>query len=297
MLGRAPDDLGTRGVIVNMTSATAAINPPAPAGKGGWGVAYAASKAGVLADRGRAARRARSRRDPCVQRRSGPRRHRGPAGARWRQGVRGRRLPRDARRRCPGAVVAWLADADTEAVALSGATLGCGRGGEATGPGTRLAAPGRRTTRRRRTMTTTQSATPVIDATSTWRIVDERLATETDPHLRTALGHLREHMIGEATGDLPRVLATLTDDPAVPLLESPRATGARSRATRSWSTTPASSPPTPAASSSRWSTSSSIATASSTRATLRLIAPAAFWRERSYPGSTTATAGTSWPHA
>ena len=43
------------GVVVNMTSATALIDPPAPAGSGGWGFAYGMSKgafhrlAGVLA--------------------------------------------------------------------------------------------------------------------------------------------------------------------------------------------------------------------------------------------------------
>ncbi len=43
------------GVIVNMTSAVAISDPPAPAGKGGWGMAYAMSKgafhrmAGILA--------------------------------------------------------------------------------------------------------------------------------------------------------------------------------------------------------------------------------------------------------
>jgi NAD(P)-dependent dehydrogenase (short-subunit alcohol dehydrogenase family) len=36
---------GAGGTIVNMTSGSALIDPPAPAGKGGWGYAYAASKA------------------------------------------------------------------------------------------------------------------------------------------------------------------------------------------------------------------------------------------------------------
>jgi NAD(P)-dependent dehydrogenase (short-subunit alcohol dehydrogenase family) len=33
------------GIVVNMTSATALVDPPAPAGSGGWGFAYGMSKA------------------------------------------------------------------------------------------------------------------------------------------------------------------------------------------------------------------------------------------------------------
>ena len=123
MLGRAPDDLGTRGVIVNMTSATAAINPPAPAGKGGWGVAYAASKAaftriaGVLhAEHGPDGIRAYNVDPGHVV--TEAQRARGGGKEFEDAGFRG--MPAEV----PGAVVAWLADADTEAVALSGATLG-----------------------------------------------------------------------------------------------------------------------------------------------------------------------------
>ncbi|HVC69520.1 MAG TPA: SDR family oxidoreductase [Acidimicrobiales bacterium] len=36
-----------RGCVVNMSSGTAYLDPPAPAGRGGWGVAYAASKAAL----------------------------------------------------------------------------------------------------------------------------------------------------------------------------------------------------------------------------------------------------------
>lgn len=36
------------GKVVNMTSATATTNPPAPAGDGGWGLGYGASKAAFL---------------------------------------------------------------------------------------------------------------------------------------------------------------------------------------------------------------------------------------------------------
>jgi NAD(P)-dependent dehydrogenase (short-subunit alcohol dehydrogenase family) len=38
---------GGGGSIVNMSSGTATLDPPAPAGRGGWGVAYAASKAAL----------------------------------------------------------------------------------------------------------------------------------------------------------------------------------------------------------------------------------------------------------
>ncbi len=37
-----------RGFIVNMASATATMDPPAPAGEGGWGLGYGASKAAFL---------------------------------------------------------------------------------------------------------------------------------------------------------------------------------------------------------------------------------------------------------
>ena len=40
-------DRGTGGTIINMTSGSALLDPPAPAGKGGWGYAYAASKAAM----------------------------------------------------------------------------------------------------------------------------------------------------------------------------------------------------------------------------------------------------------
>jgi NAD(P)-dependent dehydrogenase (short-subunit alcohol dehydrogenase family) len=38
---------GGGGSIINMTSGTASLDPPAPAGEGGWGVAYAAAKAAL----------------------------------------------------------------------------------------------------------------------------------------------------------------------------------------------------------------------------------------------------------
>jgi NAD(P)-dependent dehydrogenase (short-subunit alcohol dehydrogenase family) len=123
MLAQDPDELGTRGVVVNMTSATASINPPAPAGRGGWGVAYAASKAafsriaGVL--------HAEHRDDGVRAYNLDPghvvtesQRARGGGAEFEEAGFRG--LPAEV----PGAVVAWLADAGPEAVALSGETLG-----------------------------------------------------------------------------------------------------------------------------------------------------------------------------
>jgi NAD(P)-dependent dehydrogenase (short-subunit alcohol dehydrogenase family) len=123
MLGQEPDALGTRGVIVNMTSATAAINPPAPAGEGGWGVAYAASKAafsriaGVLhAEHGRDGVRAFNLDPGHVV--TEAQRARGGGKEFEDAGFRG--LPAEV----PGAVVAWLAAADADAVALSGETLG-----------------------------------------------------------------------------------------------------------------------------------------------------------------------------
>jgi NAD(P)-dependent dehydrogenase (short-subunit alcohol dehydrogenase family) len=123
MLSQDPDQHGTRGVVVNMTSATASINPPAPAGRGGWGLAYAASKAafsriaGVL--------HAEHRDDGIRAYNLDPghvvtesQRARGGDKEFEEAGFRG--LPAEV----PGAVVAWLADAGADAVALSGETLG-----------------------------------------------------------------------------------------------------------------------------------------------------------------------------
>ena len=132
-------------------------------------------------------------------------------------------------------------------------------------------------------MTTTQSTAPVIDATSTWRTVDDRLATETDPHRRPALGNLREHMIGEATGDLPRVLATLTDDPAYHFWAPAGDWGPKSRdAITDYYTGLF------AADAGRLEFEIEHLVVDDdcivNEGTLRMIAPAAFWRERSYPG-------------
>jgi len=123
MLAQDPDEHGTRGVVVNMTSATAAINPPAPAGKGGWGLAYAASKAafsriaGVL--------HAEHRDDGIRAYNVDPghvvtesQRARGGGKEFEDAGFRG--LPAEV----PGTVVAWLAAAGPDAIAQSGETLG-----------------------------------------------------------------------------------------------------------------------------------------------------------------------------
>jgi len=132
-------------------------------------------------------------------------------------------------------------------------------------------------------MTTTQGTAPVIDATSTWRIVDDRLATETDPHRRTALGHLREHMVGEATGDLPRVLVTLADEPAYHFWSPAGDWGPKSRdAIVEYYTGLF------AADAGRLEFDMEHLVVDRdcivNEGTLRMIAPAAFWRERSYPG-------------
>jgi NAD(P)-dependent dehydrogenase (short-subunit alcohol dehydrogenase family) len=123
MLAQEPDERGTRGVVVNMTSATAVINPPAPAGKGGWGVAYAASKAaftriaGVLhAEHGPDGIRAYNVDPGHVV--TEAQLARGGSKEFEDAGFRG--MPAEV----PGAVVAWLADAGADAVERSGETLG-----------------------------------------------------------------------------------------------------------------------------------------------------------------------------
>jgi hypothetical protein len=132
-------------------------------------------------------------------------------------------------------------------------------------------------------MTTTQPTAPVIDATSTWRTVDDRLSTEIDPHLRTALGHLREHMVGEATGDLPRVLATLADEPAYHFWAPAGDWGPKSREAIVEYYTGLF-----AAGAGRLEFDMEHLVVDRdcivNEGTLRMIAPAAFWRERSYPG-------------
>ncbi|MBY0400190.1 nuclear transport factor 2 family protein [Myxococcota bacterium] len=52
---------------------------------------------------------------------------------------------------------------------------------------------------------------PVIDQRVTWRKVEERLATEADPTLRRNLELLLQHMKAEASLDLPRLMATVSE--------------------------------------------------------------------------------------
>ncbi len=52
---------------------------------------------------------------------------------------------------------------------------------------------------------------PLIDQTLTWRKVEERLATETDPILRRNLEQLLTHMKAEATLDMPALMATVSE--------------------------------------------------------------------------------------
>ena len=52
----------------------------------------------------------------------------------------------------------------------------------------------------------------VIDQHTTWRKVEARLATETDPVLRRNLEMLLQHMKAEATLDMERLMATVSQD-------------------------------------------------------------------------------------
>ena len=53
----------------------------------------------------------------------------------------------------------------------------------------------------------------VIDKTRTWKVVEERLAVEKDPHKRKLLEIVLEHMLAEAAPDLERLMATLGEYP------------------------------------------------------------------------------------
>ena len=52
-----------------------------------------------------------------------------------------------------------------------------------------------------------------MDATKTWRKVEERLGRETDPRRRQLLENVLAHMKAEAAGDLDGLMATLAPDP------------------------------------------------------------------------------------
>jgi hypothetical protein len=67
-----------------------------------------------------------------------------------------------------------------------------------------------------------------VDPTVTWRVVEARLADETNPRRRQLLTNLLAHMHAEAAADLDGLLATLAPDPqyhqwgAVPRDDGPK---------------------------------------------------------------------------
>jgi hypothetical protein len=50
----------------------------------------------------------------------------------------------------------------------------------------------------------------LFDYTKTWRLGEERLATETDPRRKQILGVMVEHMKAERSGDLDALMATVS---------------------------------------------------------------------------------------
>jgi hypothetical protein len=52
-----------------------------------------------------------------------------------------------------------------------------------------------------------------MDATRTWRKVEERLARETDPRRKQLLENVLAHMKAESAGDLEGLMATLAPEP------------------------------------------------------------------------------------
>jgi NAD(P)-dependent dehydrogenase (short-subunit alcohol dehydrogenase family) len=116
------DSAGTRGVIVNMTSATALMDPPGPVGEGGWGVAYAAAKAAF------------TRMAPIIHvefRNQGIRAYNVDPGhirtatmrARAGESPQAPATITNVSPEIPGAVIGWLASDDPEAVALAGQVI------------------------------------------------------------------------------------------------------------------------------------------------------------------------------
>ena len=53
---------------------------------------------------------------------------------------------------------------------------------------------------------------PLIDQSLTWRLAEERLETETDPVLRRNLELLIQHQKAEATLDMERLMATVSEN-------------------------------------------------------------------------------------
>lgn len=112
------------GTVVNVTSAVASTDPPAPAGQGGWGMAYAMSKgafhrmAGILAvELGGAGIRAFNVEPGFVLTER-------MVANQARQGFEG--VYRGAPPSVPAAVIAWLATRE-EAVAMNGKTVSAQR--------------------------------------------------------------------------------------------------------------------------------------------------------------------------
>ena len=60
-----------------------------------------------------------------------------------------------------------------------------------------------------------------LDPNNTWKLVEERLETETDPILRRNLELVLEHMKCEAKADIEGVVATLTEKPVYVMHDSP----------------------------------------------------------------------------
>jgi len=120
MLAQEPwDDAGTRGVIVNLTSGTVFVDPPAPVGEGGWGLAYVAGKAacskmvGILHAEFRSQGIRAYNVDPGHIVTENMRVLSGRAGDRP-EGIT------NTSPEIPGAVVGWLASDDDDAVGLAG---------------------------------------------------------------------------------------------------------------------------------------------------------------------------------
>jgi hypothetical protein len=71
---------------------------------------------------------------------------------------------------------------------------------------------------------------PLIDPHLTWRKVEERLATETDPVLRRNLDLLLKHMKAEAALDLPTLMSTVAEDSVYQSFSEDPATWPRGKA-------------------------------------------------------------------
>ena len=120
MVAQEPwDSAGTRGVIVNMTSATALMDPPGPVGEGGWGLAYAAAKAAFTRVAPLVHVEFRNQGIRCYNLDPG---HIQTATMRARSGQSPERPATitNTSPEIPGAVIGWLTSDDEDAVALAG---------------------------------------------------------------------------------------------------------------------------------------------------------------------------------